>query len=512
MIKVPTREDALSRLFYFLEQYGMLEQYSNRNNPNEDVLYQIGKFILEEQDKQSKTFACFVELVKGQLISRAVYLQYYTTTPRESKMQKCKIFLDTALLLSLLGLKTEAQNNIAREFLSLLPKGCELLYFPHTLDEVRSAIRKYMYVMQGSISRAGQTIEGFVNLTLLEVEEYYKQIEHILGKKGIKEWQNDLPNIRAEEVLDEAPLKNAMDTEMKYGSDIAKQNDINAAAYIKRMRRGKIVRYIENCNVFFITHNIAFARLTKQYACHPEEVSFVITEQDFTVAMWLKSSASKQNIPRSILVSNAMAAVGRVADNFIDKIKIKFEKYKKDSLFTDDEAIQLMIEDNGIQQELIEETFGDVEMVTPEMLKAKDIKYREKIENDYETATIKTLTSEIQTSVSEKAKLVDAIKTKAKVKANIAKKRITIVLKALWILLSLALLGLGVYYTVTNLINDNLGGLGFIILILFGGLGFLDLLCKPKKFITKFIQIIANKVYDKVFDKETIILVQVSDN
>ena len=97
---------------------------------NSELDFFIGKFILEENEKRSPLMDYIVELVKGYFVTTALYLQAENLDVTYASFSNVIFYLDTRLLLALLGFKSSQENESVQEMVkSLQRNGAKLACF-----------------------------------------------------------------------------------------------------------------------------------------------------------------------------------------------------------------------------------------------------------------------------------------------------------------------------------------------------------------------------------------------
>lgn len=504
-------------LFLFLDRYGIFA-YKN-SEEIESISYQaehynflIGKFVIEERNQSSVIFNKLVDLVKGMILSKAVYLQTYNDHPINTKFQNVFVFSDTSLLMSILGLKSEAENSLAKEFNDSIPKNVKKVYFSHTLDELQSILRKYIYNKENKC-RSSQTIEFFDEneYGIEDVKDYMIKIESYLSSLGFAEWEDTLSTeVKSEEVFDEEGLKKHLKENIPSyssgSSDKMLENDIKSLYYIKRLRKGKTVNSIEKCKAVFVTSNHNLVKNVKEFL---PDVGFhyIITHIDFIVLLWLKGNM-KSDIPKQILVSNALAATENVGENFMKALIAKVDMLKKETKCMDPDSITLLVEDYYVRRELMEQTNCDADKLTVDTLNNVAETYKEKI---LKKANIdnKSLETENKKLSEEKLKLDRdvlltnlALKEQAKNKARKTRKIFKIsMLVIAWITI-LGLFVTGTFFTIQSILEGKNSIFAYVILILISIYGIIDMCCTSNLIIKKWINKISQSIYNKKYSKE----------
>lgn len=111
---------------------------------NSAINYHIAQFILKEHKDNTTVFQYINNMAKGLLLSRVVY--GYNDVQSDVGFKDLCVYLDTGLLLRILGYKSEEENVTARQMMDILREGgLKVKCFEHNYQEVNSVITSYMY-------------------------------------------------------------------------------------------------------------------------------------------------------------------------------------------------------------------------------------------------------------------------------------------------------------------------------------------------------------------------------
>lgn len=118
---------------------------------------------MKEHESKSVLFDYLVELVKGYFVTTALYLQAENPNATTASFSDVTFFLDTRLLLALLGYKTEAENNSVQKMVASLKKnGAKLACFSYNISEVNNILEAYkLSTISNSRRPSSYTLEFF---------------------------------------------------------------------------------------------------------------------------------------------------------------------------------------------------------------------------------------------------------------------------------------------------------------------------------------------------------------
>ena len=515
--------DARNALFAFLDKYG-LSTYENKikeqNVTNRDQIQRtIGMFILQENEKGSHIFENLLELIKGIFLSKALYLQTENKELFNSRMKNTTIILDAPLLLRILGLKSEGENRKAKEFLQMLPTQVNLHYFQQNFDELQHIIRTYksQRIYGGKYT---QTLEYFdeVNSSVEEIDQCYIQLEKKLRGYNVTEYNID--DIPADDKysIDTIGLQDYLKEKIPAynNNERALENDIATISYVYRLRRGRKPSSIENCRVIFVTNNLNLVKHVNSFLGEPHVVGCAMTEIDFTILMWLKSNRQNKNVPKEILVANALAATEEVTENFMEGVLEKIKNYQKEGTF-DEENAGLILENIYYRRELVDKCNGNPEELSVEIIQSAQEKYEYNCmqKAGYDNLELK---NNLKTEIDARKEIenrhndmIDKIINRAKTTASKRAKAVKSTFKIIIVGLVVGLCIFGIYATIKDGLTGDANPYGISALV-FAALGIVDLLIGNCRFTFKIVDVLANKIYDRTYREMTSLLQQQSSS
>lgn len=279
-------------------------------------------------------------------------------------------YLDTRLLLALLGFKSSQENESVQEMVkSLQRNGAKLACFSYNIEEVENILEAYK---QSTVSPRRYP----ATITLEFFDERGASYTHVDAAQ--KAFIQKLRNFQVNEISFEAALINAgvkdqatgllnddelrnILLEMKPSYNVSTlPDDLAAINTVSRIRRGKRLPNIEKCKAVFVTSNPLLVSGTKQLLInHSEDVGFplAITGNDLCVMAWLKDFERSNNLPKMRLLENVLAALTpskELMDAYFDNV----DYLEKQGDLSGDEAALLRM-DQFAKKELMELTKGE---------------------------------------------------------------------------------------------------------------------------------------------------------
>ncbi len=299
-------------------------------------LFLVNSFVSHIQTRLPEIFDSFIVLVKGHMLANALICPDLDSLSR--KFSNLTFFLDTPLVIRLLGLQGDAPQKAVSELLELLRnlRG-GIAIFEHTAEEVHSVIQaselhfddpkaSRMPIIQ-LMRNAGKTAS---DLTLVRA-----RLDHYYSSFGIG--RRETPRYIGQFQIDEEILQDAL--EDRYLNPRALEYDINSIRSIYALRTGRHPRRLEDANAVFVTSNTPLAKAAYEYGKNNEstrEVSSVVTDFSLANIAWLKCPLQFPDLPRFEVVATCYAAMNPTDSLWsrylteIDKLKSHGDISEKD--------------------------------------------------------------------------------------------------------------------------------------------------------------------------------------
>ena len=313
-------------------------------DPNPNTVALVSKYVIHLQDTASPLFSNFIVMVQGHMLANALLcpdlediLAHY---------RGVVFYLDTPLVIDLLGLHGEPAKTAAEEMVSLVHRlEGTFAIFSHTRDEVVSVIRKaaeglgtfqpseiLRFRITAEALRTGRTKSDL----LLASEHLEKQLETVpITIRRTPQYLNRYQ-------IDEERLESLLTNAIKYFNPVAKTYDINSIRSIYVLREGKAPRSLEKSRAVLVTNNTRLARVADRYGGDYEEdseVSSVITDFSLANVAWLKAPVENSTYPKSKMLAYAYVA--------LEPSPERLEKYLKE-IDRLEQAAQISAEDHQL--------------------------------------------------------------------------------------------------------------------------------------------------------------------
>lgn len=346
---------------------GIVAQSSENTEENlvqeELYTYYIGKYISFTKEKDEKYFKYIQEIIYGAMYATALFMQEnLKKIQTKSKMENLKVFLDTPLLLHILGYSGEEFQESIKELVTILKNlGVQICYWQHNIDELNSILDAYEHHYSNGTLDKSRNFEYFLmkKTTPADISRYKATLSSDLTKLGIF-LQEDV-EMEKEELIESNLFEEYLKENMLYRSDTRRLNDVNSICYTYKLRSRKDFRRIENCEYIFVTQNHTLVSLTKKYFKEnrsKDEYPAIIDDTLLTSITWIKSETDGKKILNSKIIADAWAAQS-VPEAFWEKCIHEMEKLQEHGDISQQEVYQLEY-DFLARRQLYEKTDGDI--------------------------------------------------------------------------------------------------------------------------------------------------------
>lgn len=332
-------------------------------------LYIVGKFIKNSKDRSDPAFESFIVLVKGLMYSNALLCPDLESL--EKKFQNVTFFLDTPLILNLLGLQDEDSKRAAEELVSLLIKlKGTVAVFVHTLTECQKII-SYAFNNIDRESATSRLLEEIrrSNAKLSDLILAHGDIDNIVRSRGVVVKKS--PEYLEEFQIDEVQLEEEIIESKRNISEAAIRHDINSIRSIFVLRKGQQPIRLEDSSAVFVTLNAPLARaafrIGKEHNSS-REVSPAITAYSLANIAWLKSPVTAPSLPLHETMALSYAALEPSTDLFKKYVVEMDNLLASGQISTHDHEILRL--SPSARHELMELTLGEEQALTATSIKS----------------------------------------------------------------------------------------------------------------------------------------------
>ena len=461
------------------------------------------EYIDSAENQKPEHYKTLQDMFLGAIISTVLSSEDASrmTEIRTKKIKRCRVFLDTNFIFSVLGLDTPEFNDPAKELFSLLKeRRFELKVFSFTVDEICWVINgypeeEYRYPstlmvdsLYSSLKRRGWT--------KTDAKEFVANIEDTLSKLGMQvELVNEIDLKNYNPSTSELRSLMAGDKYKPLQKIFSQNHDLAAIQKIKELR-GHPARNIETSKVIFLTSDRRLSKFNFMEMGHRENgtICEVILDSLLTNILWLKNPNAKISLRSMIAVySRDLFIKRRVWERFYEALrKVKQEQN------VSDEAISMLFYHNYIEDSLTGFDEAQIDKITPEFVLEEiegAAKSKEKEAEEKEREFIQRLNEKV--SEKERQKNQEWLEKLQGIKRNIreAAEKSSIKCSVIYASLStLLLLGImyGIYLGLKQLGVSDI--LLWLIPLLIGGSGISGIWSRLRRF---FRSKLSNSIYLK---------------
>lgn len=330
----------------------------------------VSQFITHLYQKDPTNFEFLEMAVKGSILASAMYLPDIGSMGR--RISDLVVYLDTPLLLGLIGYTGGPGKEAASEFLDLLAKlGASLACFEHTIAETQNVLTSGAGHLR-SISRRNSTvnvnpplveycIQNRITSTDLEIRS--ERLTDELLAMGIA--IHKAPPYSVELSVDELALEEVLQGVVGYRHAGARLNDVRSLTAVYRARQGTDRRNLETARAIFTTPNAAVVRASRQFfreSPQGDRVPIAALEHELGTIAWLKRPVDAPDLPRRQLIADCYAS-GFPSEELWSRYLDEIERLDRDDKFSDEDYFTLRF---GVEarRALMHETLGDADVFT----------------------------------------------------------------------------------------------------------------------------------------------------
>jgi hypothetical protein len=391
--EISTEDEAITALTVFLSMFdisclrtylrGTVIPTITEKHDSDAVL--VGQYILHLQKTDLERFESLMILVQGHMLANALLCPDLENAPKAYK--GVTFYLDTPLLIHLLGLEGQAKQAAMKDLIELLHKlGGSVATFSHSSKELERVLKGAAEFVNSPKGRGTIVMEARrIGTSRSDLLLLAGKIGDKLDKAGIK--VKDTPPYIAQFQIDETTFQKVLEDEVSYFNPHAKEYDINSVRSIYVLRKGTSPSTLEKSKAVLVTSNVGFARAASEYGQRHEEsrdISSVITNFSLANMAWLKAPMGAPSLPALEVLALAYAALQPSRD-LLNKYLNEIDKLERQGKITARDH-QLLRSSTLAQDELMRLTLGDEEALTEETV----------------TETLRRVSSEIKREESEK--------------------------------------------------------------------------------------------------------------
>jgi hypothetical protein len=419
-----SQDEALALLFSFLDENHVLLaldgspgssplQVEGAGKPlGERETRIVAQFVLEQLKSNQQIAHCLKGMLEGFILQNALFLR--DIGQAEKKFSNLTVFLDSAIILEIIGLEGEVAASATREGLALLrDMGAHLAVFEKTLAEVSRILRVYE-------EHLGSTA-GIASLYPTEVTRYV--VSHHLSPADMRQASSllrldlDAIGIKVREspqrnphyTLDEKDLTNRIRRPGDTDLHPRVTHDVDAIAAVLTLRGDGAPTRLDDGIAVFATRTGLLVKNVREWfvAQGHTELPPAIHRIALSSAAWLKRPAAAPDLKiheLAALCAAALAPSKRVWDRFLAHLR----SLRASGTISSEEMVAVVASQltDNLLSEIDDEIEADAQTI-------EEIIHR--VQDEYRTHE-ETKTKQMADEFAEKLRLADTDKLAAEAK------------------------------------------------------------------------------------------------
>jgi len=341
-------------------------------------LFLFNKFVENIYKREQGLFQILLDIVIGHILAAIVLYGDKLSNFVEPSLKNLNLYLDTGLILHLLGVEGEEIQSAYSKFLDeLKDQGANLFVFRHTHEEVMGILQTCRYWIDNpnyDSLKARPVLRYFKaqNYRESDVQMFINKVDNILDGHGIKQINTPDPNIYRYQI-DEEKLKSFIADAYRVGDPYELlekehiiQRDIQSISAVYKLREGKKPQNIRQAGHIFITTNSTLAYVNKIFEEEEYGQDFYIpsctTDTFVGTLIWLRNPQKVMEINERKVITDIYAAL-QPSKELLERYITELEKLKENKTITEDDY--LLLRDSQVATKLLtEETLGDPDKFT----------------------------------------------------------------------------------------------------------------------------------------------------
>ncbi len=368
-----SEENAKNLLSQYLEAKGIsilkhiLEGKALPRPPaNRKYSYYTASFLKHVLEKEPELTTYLEKFIKGSLL----YAYLYYSAPTSQKFTKLDIYLDTPVVLGLLGYKGESIQKYTKELIRLLKEeGATLKVFVATINEVERVLMacKSALVVSDipSIGLKYDVLQEFIKrkATPAHVQREIENLRIKLEQIGIK--IEKFPPHELSLSIDESKFEEILDNAVHYQNREALIHDVSCVSAIYRLRRGISSVTLENAQAIFLTTNSKLVQASYKWWRKVEKkkgIPPVVLGEVIAAIAWVKQPLKAPNLPKLAVIADCYEMLNPPDTLWSKYIQAVEELRSKGELREID--VHLLRYSAEVPNFLMDKTYGDPELIT----------------------------------------------------------------------------------------------------------------------------------------------------
>lgn len=354
--------------------------------------YVISAFIKRCIKAEPDLFEYLEALAIGNMVASAVYYENPNTTPQS--YDGVDIYLDTPLLLFILGVNGEDMKAAYLEFVDLLKDaGANLCAFKITIDETRRVLNataaKPLSQRQARIPSKNNPVQS--QLSCSDLRLLGQQLESQLRRIRITPVERPDHEAWLSKTIDEKDLQERLGERYSDDKPDMLRHDVQAAISIHYIRKGRKPGVLASAGAIFVTNNSFLAWtcsnfFVDQLGAAAKDVPHCMMYDELATRTWLMSPNPDPTLPRKQLLAHAYAAM-LPEDGLVEKYLAELEHLQSSGQISENDYLYFRSAE-GIGEILTDVTLNDenafTEATVQEVIKRREAEIRAQTEKERE--------------------------------------------------------------------------------------------------------------------------------
>jgi len=338
-----------------------------------EQIFILNKYIKYLYENNYSNYKLLSKFVTGFVFASCIF--YSESTHYKGNIRNVKIFLDTRIILRLVGLEGQYRRTCYEEFMKLLKaRGAKLYIFEHTYDETIGIINdceKWIRNKRYNPILASPVLKHFIenNFSEVEVSLFSSKVNTRLAFEDITKQEDfsfkeltqyQIDNQKLHDLIVEVYSKSK-----NFYEDPSKEEviyrDVKSIAAIYKLRKGTKPRFIKDAKAIFLTTNSSLAKANALYNKQEQngyyQIRECLTDVFLGTILWVESPNEISEMQEKKIIANCIAAI-KPDDDLIKKFVNEIKKLESDNLLTENELYFLKTH-KLVNELLSEKTLGD---------------------------------------------------------------------------------------------------------------------------------------------------------
>jgi hypothetical protein len=379
-----TEADAEKALERFVEEFSVEMATAKRTRAFPDratadlALAVVHGFARHALERDQASLDHLEEVVRASMLTNVLY--FHDAGPWSPTLPQLTVYLDTPVVLRMLGWAPEPLVAAAAEMLSLLREfKVSTRVFKHTIVEIqgilegaRMGIRHALAVKPAHRSNvprgaSGEVVQYLIanNKTAADVEQMSADLERELMKLGVS--PDDGPDYPDLPDFSEKGLEETLQKVVRYRERPPLLKDVQSLASVHILRRGQPTHDLRRLRALFVTDNERLVRASRNYfkrANLESGIPHCMTDLSLTTQLWVRKPEKSPQIPRMFLIAESYAALNPDPETW-ERYLAAIERQAKRGAI-DDRQVKILVYSNDARERFLEITHGDPDAVEPD--------------------------------------------------------------------------------------------------------------------------------------------------